>query len=198
MRTMKAMLAAGAAAMLMAGAAEAREIKIGFIITKSGGAAQFGDQIEKGARLYMKQNAKQIAPHTIRLIIRDSKRPGGPIAKAAAQELIAREKVEMITGLVFSPNAMALPMASRRLHSKSPLVSESLVVSTTIGGFAAAGAMVKTGVAKAISAAPATTVIPLNIVPLPVFIDPSSLFVRTKPVLIRTAVAAAPIGYRSL
>jgi len=113
MRTMKAVFAAGAAAMLMAGAAEAREIKIGFIAPKSGGLAQLGDQLEKGARLYIKQHKKELGGHTIKLIVRDSKRPGGPIAKAAAQELITREKVELVTGVIFSPNAMSVaPLAT--------------------------------------------------------------------------------------
>jgi len=120
MRIMKVAFVVGAAALLLAGGAQAREIKVGFIVTKSGGAAQLGDQIEKGARLYMKQHAKQIAPNTVRLIIRDSKRPGGPIAKAAAQELITREKVEILTGLVFSPNAMSVaPLATA---AKVPVV----------------------------------------------------------------------------
>ncbi|HUT49402.1 MAG TPA: ABC transporter substrate-binding protein [Alphaproteobacteria bacterium] len=113
MRTIKAMLVAGAAALMAAGTAEAREIKIGFVAPKSGGAAQLGDQMEKGARLYMKLHQKELGGDTINLIVRDSKRPGGPIAKAAAQELITREKVELLTGLVFSPNAMSVaPLAT--------------------------------------------------------------------------------------
>ena len=91
-----------------AATAEAREIKVGFIAPKSGGAAQLGDQMEKGARLYMKLHAKELGADTIKLIVRDSKRPGGPIAKAAAQELIAREKVEILGGVIFSPNAMSI------------------------------------------------------------------------------------------
>jgi branched-chain amino acid transport system substrate-binding protein len=120
MRSMKAILAASAAALLLAGTAEAREIKVGFIAPKSGGAADLGEQIEKGARLYMKLHASQIAPHKVNLIVRDSKRPGGPIAKAAAQELITRERVEILTGFAYSPNAMSVaPLATA---AKVPVV----------------------------------------------------------------------------
>ncbi len=113
MKTRTLLLAAGAAALMAAGPAQAREIKIGFIVTKSGGLAVLGKQIERGARLYLKQHAKQLRGHTIKLIVRDSKNPGGAVAKAAAQELIARERVELITGIVFSPNAMAIaPLAT--------------------------------------------------------------------------------------
>ena len=102
-----------AGAVAFAAAAEAREIKVGFIAPKSGGAAQLGDQMEKGARLYMKLHAKDLGGDTIKLIVRDSKRPGGPIAKAAAQELIAREKVDILGGVIFSPNAMSIaPLAT--------------------------------------------------------------------------------------
>ena len=102
-----------AATMLAATVAEAREIKVGFIAPKSGGLAQLGDQLEKGARLYIKLHAKELGSDTVKLIVRDSKRPGGPIAKAAAQELITREKVEILTGVIFSPNAMSIaPLAT--------------------------------------------------------------------------------------
>ena len=113
MRIKKLLLVAGAAALMAAGTVEAREIKIGFVAPKSGGAAQLGDQMEKGARLYIKLHQKDLGGDTINLIVRDSKRPGGPIAKAAAQELITREKVELLTGVVFSPNAMSIaPLAT--------------------------------------------------------------------------------------
>ena len=102
-----------AGSLALAAAAEAREIKVGFIAPKSGGAAQLGEQLEKGARLYIKLHEKELGSDTIKLIVRDSKRPGGPIAKAAAQELIAREKVEILGGVIFSPNAMSIaPLAT--------------------------------------------------------------------------------------
>ncbi len=88
--------------------AEAREYKIGFIGPMSGGAANLGIQMERGAKLYMKLHAGDLGGDTVKMIVRDSKRPGGPIAKTAAQELITREGVELITGLIFSPNAMSI------------------------------------------------------------------------------------------
>ena len=102
-----------AGSVALTAAAEAREYKVGFIAPKSGGAAQLGEAMERGARLYMKLHAKDLGGHTIKFIVRDSKRPGGPFAKAAAQELIAREKVDILGGVVFSPNAMSIaPLAT--------------------------------------------------------------------------------------
>jgi branched-chain amino acid transport system substrate-binding protein len=57
--------------------------------------------------LFIKQHKAAFGGHEIELIKRDSKRPGGDIAKNAVQELITRQKVDMLTGFVFSPNAMA-------------------------------------------------------------------------------------------
>lgn len=89
------------------GGADAAKIKIGVVLPYSGGAAQFGEQIDRGMNLFIKQHKAAFGGHEIELIKRDSKRPGGDIAKNAVQELITRQKVDMLTGFVFSPNAMA-------------------------------------------------------------------------------------------
>ena len=89
------------------GGADAAKIKIGVVLPYSGGAAQFGEQIDRGMNLFIKQHKAAFGGHEIELIKRDSKRPGGDIAKNAVQELITRQKVDILTGFVFSPNAMA-------------------------------------------------------------------------------------------
>ena len=120
MRFFRGILALGAAMLLAAGAADAKTVKVGVVLTYSGGAAQFGDQIQKGMDLYMKLHGDQLGGHEIELIKRDSKRPGGDIAKRAVQELITRDKVDILAGFVFSPNAMAIaPMVT---ESKTPVI----------------------------------------------------------------------------
>ncbi len=121
MARMTSICAASALAIgLAAGAAQAKEVKIGVVLTYSGGAAQFGQQIDRGMNLFLKTNAAQLGDHTIKLIKRDSKRPGGDIAKNAVKELITREKVDMLAGFVFSPNAIAsAPLATQ---GKVPMV----------------------------------------------------------------------------
>lgn len=102
-------LTAAIAAVLLAvpAAAGAKTVKVGVVLAFSGGGAQFGQQVERGYNLYMKLHGDQIAPHEVEIIKRDSKRPGGDIAKNAVQELITREKVDLLTGFIFSPNAIA-------------------------------------------------------------------------------------------
>lgn len=105
---------------LMGGVAQAAEVKIGVVLTYSGGAAQFGEQIDRGMGLYLKKHPEAFGGHTVELIKRDSKRPGGDIAKNAVRDLITRDKVDLLAGFVFSPNAMAsAPLATQ---SKTPMV----------------------------------------------------------------------------
>lgn len=95
------------ALLLVPGLLAAATVKVGVVLTYSGGAAQFGQQIDRGMNLYIKQHGAELGDHQIELIKRDSKRPGGDIAKTAVQELITREKVDILAGFVFSPNAIA-------------------------------------------------------------------------------------------
>ncbi|MCP4330678.1 MAG: ABC transporter substrate-binding protein [Alphaproteobacteria bacterium] len=109
-----------AALMLAATAATAENVKVGVVLTTSGGAAEFGQQILRGMELYLKEHPEALGGHDVELVIRDSKRPGGDIAKTATQELITRDEVDILAGYVFSPNAMAIaPMISQ---SKTPTV----------------------------------------------------------------------------
>jgi len=108
-RKMLAVLAAAAGIALAAPPAPAQTIKIGVINTYSGPFATLGDLIDKGFKLYMKQNAHQLPPGIkIELVIRDDGGPTPDKAKQIAQELIVRDKIQILTGVVFTPNAMAI------------------------------------------------------------------------------------------
>ena len=97
------------AALLCAATASAQTIKIGVINTYSGPFATLGDLIDKGFKLYMKQNAAKLPPGVkIELVIRDAGGPNPDKAKQLAQELIVRDKIQILTGVVFTPNAMAI------------------------------------------------------------------------------------------
>ncbi len=101
-------LVAGAA-LLLAAAAPAQTIKIGVINTYSGPFATLGDLIDKGFKLYMKQNADKLPPGVkIELVIRDDGGPNPDKAKQLAQELIVRDRIQILTGVVFTPNALAM------------------------------------------------------------------------------------------
>ena len=125
---MKKVVGTALALALAATTSHAETVDIGVVLTYSGGAAQFGEQIDRGMNLYLKQHPEAFGGHEVNLIKRDSKRPGGDIAKNAVRELITREKVKMLAGFVFSPNAMAsAPLAT---DTSPPISSAPCRIST--------------------------------------------------------------------
>ncbi len=109
-----------AAALSFPAIAGADTIKVGVVLPYSGGAAQEAKLIDRGMELYIKLHAKEIAPHKVELIKRDSKHPGGEVAKVATRELVTRDKVKILTGYTYSPNAIA--SASLATQAKVPMI----------------------------------------------------------------------------
>lgn len=97
-----------ALALAAAAPAAAKTVKLGVVLTYSGGGAEFGQQIQRGMDLYMELEGKgKLGEHEIEMLQRDSKGPGGDVARTAVQELIVREEIDLLTGFVFSPNIIA-------------------------------------------------------------------------------------------
>jgi branched-chain amino acid transport system substrate-binding protein len=96
-----------AAAMALTQAASAQEVKVGVILPYTGVGAELAQQIDRGMELYLKLNADKVKPYTITLVKRDSKAPDGAAAKIAAQELLTQDKVDVLAGWVYSPDAIA-------------------------------------------------------------------------------------------
>jgi len=111
---------AAALSLLAVPAAQARTIKVGLVLPYSGVNAEYGQQITRAIDLYLKLHKKELGNDKIVLIKRDSKNPGGAVAKRAVQELITRHHVDFLAGFVFSPNAIAsAPLAT---EAKVPMV----------------------------------------------------------------------------
>jgi branched-chain amino acid transport system substrate-binding protein len=100
--------------------AQAAEVKVGIILPFAGVNADLGDAQKKGFDLYLKLHARDILPHTVRVIERDEGPPSGANAKTVATELITRDKVNIMTGVVFSPSAIA--MAPVLTQARAPLL----------------------------------------------------------------------------
>ena len=116
-----ALLAAGITFATISAMASAQTVKIGVINTYSGSNAGPGDQLDKGMKLYLKLNGSKLPPGTkVELIIRDDGGPNPANAKRLAQELIGRDKVQFLTGVVWTPNAAAI--APLTAEAKVPLV----------------------------------------------------------------------------
>ena len=103
----KRLTAAIAAMSIWSGAALAQEVKVGVVLPYTGIGAEFAQQMDRGMELYLKLNADQVKPYTIKFIKRDSKAPSGADAKVAVQELLTQDKVDALAGWVYSPDAIA-------------------------------------------------------------------------------------------
>jgi branched-chain amino acid transport system substrate-binding protein len=117
-------VAVAAGAMLAAvgslSAASAQTIKIGVINSYSGFLAQAGDQMQKGIDLYVKTHEKELPPGVKIELIRRDDTATPDTGKRLAQELIARENVQLLMGIVGSPIAAAV--APLTAQAKVPLV----------------------------------------------------------------------------
>ena len=119
----KLMACIGAVALVAAaGLATAQTVKIGVLSTYSGPTAAQGDQLDKGIKLFMKLNGSKLPPGVkVELVVRDDGGANPDNAKRIAQELIVRDKVNFLTGVVWTPNAAAIaPLAG---EAKVPFIS---------------------------------------------------------------------------
>src|SRR5260370_27618427 len=119
MRLLRALVLAAIA--LESPAAFSQTMKIGFITSYSGLNGNLGPYMERAVRLYMKQHEKELPPGVkIELLTRDDTGPNPDKAKQLAQELIVRDKVDLLAGVIFTPNALAI--APLTTEAKVPFV----------------------------------------------------------------------------
>jgi len=119
--TFRFQLTAVLAASLMSLAAQAAEpLKIGLVLPMSGPFAAYGKQMEHGARLYLDQVGGTIAGRKVELLIKDDTGVAPEISKRVAQELVVKDKVDILAGFGLTPSAFAVaPIAT---EAKKPMV----------------------------------------------------------------------------
>jgi branched-chain amino acid transport system substrate-binding protein len=98
----------------------AQTIKIGLINSNTGFLAQPGDEMEKGISLYVKTHEKDLPPGVKVELVRRDDTAAPEVGKRVAQELITRERVQALLGIVGSPIAAAV--APLTAEAKIPLV----------------------------------------------------------------------------
>jgi branched-chain amino acid transport system substrate-binding protein len=117
-RLMPAFAAAFLAA--FAAGAVAQTVKLGVVLPYTGVGAEFGQQVDRGMQMFMKLNPGAFGPYKVEIVKRDSKNPSGAEAKVAVQELVAQEKVDLLTGFIYSPDAIA--SAALATEAKRPML----------------------------------------------------------------------------
>ena len=101
------LIAAVALALPLAAQAQ-QTIKIGVLLTLSGQFADAAAQMDNGIKTYMKQHGDTVAGKKIEIIRKDVGGPAPDVAKRLAQELVVRDRVDMLAGFTLTPNALAV------------------------------------------------------------------------------------------
>ena len=136
-------------------------VKIGLVLTLSGQFADAGIQMENGVKTYMKEHGDTVGGKKIEIIRKDSGGMAPDVTKRLAQELIVRDKVDILAGFVLTPNALAagdvsaeakkfmvvMNAATSIVTAKSPYMVRSSVtlpqVAETFGTWAATKGSIK-------------------------------------------------------
>jgi branched-chain amino acid transport system substrate-binding protein len=122
MQHLKKSLIAATFALATSFAAQAADpIKIGLVLPMTGPFAAYGKQIEHGVKLYLSTHGDSFAGRKVELIVKDDS-PGtaGDVSKRLAQELVVKDKVDILAGFGLTPSAFAVaPVAT---EAKKPMV----------------------------------------------------------------------------
>ena len=117
----KHLLAATMVAGLMTAVQAAEPLKIGLILPMSGPFAAYGKQIEHGAKLYLQGAQQHLGGRPVEIVLKnDDPGTSGEIDKRLAQDLVIRDKVDILAGFALTPSGLAVaPIAT---EAKKPMV----------------------------------------------------------------------------
>ncbi len=132
MRTLLVGLGGFAAALLAAAPAGAQDtIKVGLILPYSGQFADTGNQLDNAIKLYVKQHGDTVAGKKLEFIRKDVGGIAPDTAKRLAQELVVRDKVDILAGFVLTPNALAAGDISEQAKKFMVVMNAATSIITT-------------------------------------------------------------------
>ena len=95
-------------------------IKVGLILPMSGPFASTGKQIEAAVKLYQKKYGDSVAGRKVQILLKDDGGVAPDVTKRLAQELVTRDRVNVLAGFGLTPLAFAAaPVATQ---SKTPMI----------------------------------------------------------------------------
>lgn len=109
-----------AAASLWVAAVAHADVVVGVIAPMTGQFASTGRAWKESIDLYTKLHGDTVAGEKLRFVYRDLPDPNPTKARALAQELIVKERAQVLGGFMYTPNAVAA--ASVATQGKVPLV----------------------------------------------------------------------------
>ena len=103
---------------VVASAAAQETVKVGLLLTYSGPSGLSGQVADNTIKLFQQKNGSVAGSKKIEFIKRDTTGPNPELVKRLTQELIVREKVNVLIGPDFTPNVLAV--ASLVTEAKVP------------------------------------------------------------------------------
>ena len=132
MQKIRTVLAGLAFGLLAASMAQAQgTVKIGIILPYSGQFADGATQLDNAIKLYVKQHGDMVAGKKLEFIRKDTGGIAPDVAKRLAQELIVRDKVDIITGFLLTPNALAAGDVSAEAKKFMVVMNAATAIITT-------------------------------------------------------------------
>jgi branched-chain amino acid transport system substrate-binding protein len=124
--------AAAIAAVALAGTAQAQEtLKIGLILPYSGQFADPAAQLDAGIKLYMQIHGDVVAGRKIEIVRKDAGGIAPDVAKRLAEELVVRDRVDILAGNLLTPNALAVAGVSSDAEKFMVVMNAATTVITT-------------------------------------------------------------------
>jgi branched-chain amino acid transport system substrate-binding protein len=123
-------------------------VKIGLIMSYSGQFADTATQMDNAIKLFVKQHGDTVAGKKIVFVRKDTGGINPALAKRLAQELIVRDKVDILGGFLLTPNALAAGDVSKEskkfmvvmnaatsiITQKSPYMTRTSVTTPQLNG----------------------------------------------------------------
>jgi branched-chain amino acid transport system substrate-binding protein len=106
-------------------------IRIGIINVTSGQFADAGVQLDNGIKTYMQKHGDTIDGRRIEVIRRDVGGVAPEVAKRFAQELIVRDRVDILTGFLLTPNTLAATEVSAQAKKFMVVMNAGTSIITT-------------------------------------------------------------------
>ncbi|MFL6974393.1 MAG: ABC transporter substrate-binding protein [Xanthobacteraceae bacterium] len=122
----------GVAAIVLAHApAAAQTVKIGLILPYTGQFTDTAAQMDNAIKLYMKQHGDTVAGKKIEVIRKDTGGVAPDVAKRIAREYVVNENVDILTGFVLTPNALAAGDVSAEAKKFMVVMNAATAIITT-------------------------------------------------------------------
>ncbi len=123
----------GVAAIVLAQAPAAAQqtVKIGLILPYTGRFTDTAAQMDNAIKLYVKQHGDTVAGKKLEVLRKDTGGVAPDVAKRIAREYVVNENVDILTGFVLTPNALAAGDVSAEAKKFMVVMNAATAIITT-------------------------------------------------------------------